>query len=95
MPSRLDKAAECQLRRDPSANQETGLAADRRADVAKGAPSWSILDASHPYVPSHRTDLRKTFKRIRRQQANAKAAESEKRATQRIIAFSKPAKGGA
>lgn len=33
----------------------------------------SILDPSFRYVPSMRTDLRKTFARVRREQAAAKA----------------------
>lgn len=34
----------------------------------------SILDPSFKYVPSASTDLRKTFARVRREQAQAKAA---------------------
>jgi hypothetical protein len=37
-------------------------------------PTRSILDPSFNYVPSTQTDLRKTFSRIRREMAKAKAA---------------------
>jgi len=35
----------------------------------------SILDPDFRYVPSVETDIRKTFKRVRQEQAAAKAAE--------------------
>lgn len=35
----------------------------------------SILDRSFRYVPAAHTDLRKTFARIRREQAQAKTAQ--------------------
>ncbi len=34
----------------------------------------SILDRTFQYVPSAQTDLRKTFKRLRREQRDAQAA---------------------
>ena len=34
----------------------------------------SILDASFRYVPSHATDLRKTFERVRRERERAERA---------------------
>lgn len=36
----------------------------------------SILDPSFHYVPSTQTDIRKTFSRVRREIARAKAAQS-------------------
>lgn len=33
----------------------------------------SILDPTFRYTPSHATDIRKTFERVRREQARAKA----------------------
>ncbi len=40
--------------------------------MIRRVPSWSILDRSKPYVPSHLTDIRITFAKARAQQAQAK-----------------------
>ena len=37
----------------------------------------SILDPSFRYVPSHGTDLKKTFERIRRERENAERRPAE------------------
>jgi len=36
----------------------------------------NILDPSFRYTPSHETDLRKTFERVRREQAKSARAEA-------------------
>lgn len=40
----------------------------------------SILDPSFKYVPANKTDLKKTFARIRREQAEASARKPKSRA---------------
>jgi len=40
----------------------------------------SILNKDFEYVPSHNTDIRKTFERIRAKQREAKAKERQKNA---------------
>jgi hypothetical protein len=47
-------------------------------------PSKSILDPEFRYVPSTATDLRKTFARIRREQAKERA-EAAARVTHHVI----------
>ncbi len=38
----------------------------------------SLLDPSFVYTPSHETNIKKTFERIKRERAKADAAESER-----------------
>ena len=47
----------------------------------------SILDPDFQYVPAVETDLKKTFARIREQQAKEAAAKAEERARAKAIAY--------
>lgn len=38
-------------------------------------PPRSILDKSFPYVPAHKTDVRATLERVKREQAEKKKQE--------------------
>ena len=49
----------------------------------------SILDPSFHYVPSTQTDLRKTFSRIRRELARAKAQVSREQSSPRVVPLSR------
>ena len=50
----------------------------------------SILDPTFHYVPSTQTDLRKTFSRIRREMARARAQASREASTPgRVVALSR------
>ena len=50
----------------------------------------SILDPTFHYVPSAQTDLRKTFSRVRREMARAKAQVSrETSASGRVVVLSR------
>lgn len=54
----------------------------------------SILDPSFVYTNSVNTDIRKLFKEVRdqieKEAKEKRAAESERREMQRIVAFAKP-----
>lgn len=55
-----------------SAAQNNRLPGNEEPEERKLEGSRSrILDPSWPYIPSHATDLRATFKRIRREQLDA------------------------
>ena len=49
----------------------------------------SILDPSFHYVPSTQTDLRKTFSRIRREMARAKAQAGREQASPRVVSLAR------
>lgn len=48
-------------------------------------PTKSILDQSRPYVPSHATDLRASFARIRREMKKAQSQSDADRARIALI----------
>lgn len=48
----------------------------------------SILDPSFHYVPSHATDVRRTFARIRQERETA-----ERRAADTVVPMNRPIKG--
>lgn len=45
----------------------------------------SILDKNFKYVPSHETDIRKTFERIRKEQQPRKMSDAAEKDRQRLI----------
>ncbi len=49
----------------------------------------SILDPTFHYVPSAETDLRKTFARVRREMARARAQPQAASGVGRVVAFSR------
>ena len=49
----------------------------------------SILDPTFHYVPSTQTDLRKTFSRVRRELARAKAQVNREQSSPRVVPLSR------